>query len=87
MRMDWIRTRSFIRHIGIQTLRAFRRSCTGCLYDWMTGHDFVSTLARLHGMTREEASERASHVLDFVGLADVQNKEIGKYSKGMRQRE
>ena len=56
------------------------------LYDWMTGHDFVSTLARLHGMTREEASERASHVLDFVGLADVQNKEIGKYSKGMRQR-
>ena len=56
------------------------------LYDWMTGHDFVSTLARLHGMTREEASERASHVLDFVGLSDVQNKEIGKYSKGMRQR-
>ncbi len=56
------------------------------LYDWMTGHDFVSTLARLHGMTREEASDRASHVLDFVGLADVQNKEIGKYSKGMRQR-
>ena len=56
------------------------------LYDWMTGHDFVSTLARLHGMTREEASDRASHVLEFVGLADVQNKEIGKYSKGMRQR-
>ena len=56
------------------------------LYDWMTGHDFVSTLARLHGMTREEASDRASHVLDFVGLTDVQNKEIGKYSKGMRQR-
>ena len=55
------------------------------LYDWMTGHDFVSTLARLHGMTREEASDRASHVLEFVGLADVQNKEIGKY-KGMRQR-
>ena len=47
------------------------------LYDWMTGHDFVSTLARLHGMTREEASDRASHVLDFVGLSDVQNKEIG----------
>ncbi len=56
------------------------------LYDWMTGHDFVSTLARLYGMTREEASDRASHVLEFVGLADVKNKEIGKYSKGMRQR-
>tara|TARA_B100001113_G_scaffold108871_1_gene88212 strand:- start:548 stop:1492 length:945 start_codon:yes stop_codon:yes gene_type:complete len=56
------------------------------MYDWMTGHDFVSTLARLHGMTREEASSRAEHVMDFVGLADVQHKEIGKYSKGMRQR-
>ncbi len=56
------------------------------LYDWMTGHDFVSTLARLHGMTRDEASERATHVLGFVGLEDVLHKEIGKYSKGMRQR-
>jgi len=56
------------------------------LYDWMTGHDFVSTLARLHGMTRDEASERATHVLGFVGLDDVLHKEIGKYSKGMRQR-
>ena len=56
------------------------------MYDWMTGLDFVSTLARLHGMTREEARERAAHVLKFVGLSDVQNKEVGKYSKGMRQR-
>ena len=56
------------------------------MYDWMTALDFVSTLARLHGMTRDEATDRAEHVLDFVGLSDVQNKEIGKYSKGMRQR-
>ena len=56
------------------------------MYDWMTALDFVSTLARLHGMTREEAIDRAEHVLDFVGLSDVMNKEIGKYSKGMRQR-
>ena len=56
------------------------------MYDWMTGLDFVATLARLHGMTREEATARAGHVLDFVGLSDVRNKELGKYSKGMRQR-
>ena len=56
------------------------------MYDWMTALDFVSTLARLHGMTREEAIDRAEHVLEFVGLSDVQNKELGKYSKGMRQR-
>ena len=56
------------------------------LYEWMTALDFVSTLARLHGMTREEAMERSSHVLDFVGLSDVMHKELGKFSKGMRQR-
>ncbi len=56
------------------------------MYDWMTSLDFISTLARLHGMSREEAVERSKHVLNFVGLEDVYHKEIGKYSKGMRQR-
>jgi len=56
------------------------------MYEWMTGLDFVTTLARLYGMTRDEAAERSAHVLDFVGLADVMHKELGKYSKGMRQR-
>ena len=36
------------------------------LYEWMTALDFVSTLARLHGMTRG-SHDRSSHVLDFVG--------------------
>ena len=56
------------------------------LYDWMTALDFVATLARLHGMTRDEARDRSEHVLNFVGLDDVMHKEVGKYSKGMRQR-
>ena len=56
------------------------------LYEWMTSLDFLTTLARLHGLTREEARERSEHVLDFVGLSDVMHKELGKYSKGMRQR-
>ena len=56
------------------------------MYDWMTSLDFISTLARLHGMSREEAVERSKHVLNFVGLGDVYYKEIGKDSKGMRQR-
>ena len=56
------------------------------MYDWMTSIDFVSTLARLHGMTRSEAEFRAEQALSFVDLGDVLNKEIGKYSKGMRQR-
>ena len=52
----------------------------------MTALEFVSTFARLHGMTRKEAEKEALRVLDFVGLSDVANKEIGRFSKGMRQR-
>ena len=56
------------------------------MHDWMTALEFVSTFARLHGMTRSEAEHEARRVLDFVGLSDVVNKEIGRFSKGMRQR-
>ena len=82
-----------VRLFGIdpwESTAPFRRvgyvSETEPLYEWMTGLDFVSIMARLHGMTREEATDRAEHVLDFVGLSDVRHKEVGKYSKGMRQR-
>ena len=56
------------------------------LHDWMTGLEFVSTFARLHGLSREEAVKQSERVIEFVGLTDVMNKKIGKYSKGMRQR-
>ena len=56
------------------------------MHDWMTALEFVSTFARLHGMTRLEAEKEAKRVLEFVGLSDVANKEIGRFSKGMRQR-
>ncbi len=56
------------------------------MHDWMTALDFVSTFARLHGMTRDEATDEAMRVLEFVGLGEVANKEIGRFSKGMRQR-
>ena len=56
------------------------------MYDWMTAFDFVTTFARLHGMTRTEAEKEASRVLNFVSLGDVMHKKIGQFSKGMRQR-
>ncbi len=56
------------------------------MYDWMTAFDFVTTFARLHGMTRDEASKEATRVLDFVSLEEVMHKRIGQFSKGMRQR-
>mgnify|MGYP000259089804 CR=1 FL=1 len=56
------------------------------MHDWMTAHGFVSLFARLNGLTRDEARVEADRVLDFVGLTDVAHKQIGRYSKGMRQR-
>ena len=51
----------------------------------MTGLDFLMTMARLHGMTRDEARKGLS--MSWSSLAsDVRYKEVGKYSKGMRQR-
>ena len=43
-------------------------------------------MARLYGHSRELAQARAERVLEFVGLDDTMHKELGKYSKGMRQR-
>lgn len=56
------------------------------LHDWMTAFDFVTTFARLHGLTRSEAEKEATRVLKFVSLEDVMHKQIGQFSKGMRQR-
>lgn len=53
---------------------------------WMTGRRFVTGLARMSGLDRSEASERAEHWLDRLGLADALDRPIRAYSQGMRQR-
>lgn len=55
-------------------------------YEWMTGHDFVRTCARLGGMTRGEARDAADAAMDRVGMTEHMNRAVGGYSKGMRQR-
>ena len=44
--------------------------------------DFIITFARLHGMTRDEATKEAERVLKSVSLEDVMHKKIGQFSKG-----
>ncbi len=55
-------------------------------YEWMTGHDFVRTCARLSGMSRPEATAAADRAMDQVGMTENMNRAIRGYSKGMRQR-
>lgn len=55
-------------------------------YEWMTGHDFVRTCARLSGLGRREATDAADRAMDRVGMTEHMNRAIRGYSKGMRQR-
>jgi ABC-2 type transport system ATP-binding protein len=55
-------------------------------YEWMTGVDFLQTLARLSGMRRPAARDAAQRTLEAVGMTKHQNRAIRGYSKGMRQR-
>jgi len=54
------------------------------VYPFLTGRQFVSASARLHGMDDpERAADRAIRTVD---LHDAAGRAIGGYSKGMRQR-
>jgi ABC-2 type transport system ATP-binding protein len=55
-------------------------------YERMTGLEWVTALARLNGMTPDQAQAAAMRALEAVDLVEAAGKRIGAYSKGMRQR-
>jgi ABC-2 type transport system ATP-binding protein len=56
------------------------------VYPFLTGRQFVVANARLQGMSAEEAARAAEQAIDQVELASAQDRAVGTYSKGMRQR-
>jgi ABC-2 type transport system ATP-binding protein len=54
-------------------------------YEWMTGVDFVATLAAIHGIAGNPR-RAAEAELERLGLKDGWDRPIKTYSKGMRQR-
>jgi len=52
----------------------------------ITGWDFVFLYLRLHGLSRDEAAERAHAAIERVGMTAAAKRRIGGYSKGMKQR-
>jgi ABC-2 type transport system ATP-binding protein len=55
-------------------------------YERMTGLEWVRALVRLNGLGEKEADEAARKAIAAVDLVEAQDKKIGAYSKGMRQR-
>jgi ABC-2 type transport system ATP-binding protein len=70
--------------------RLFRRlgHCPGGegFYADVSGCEWVTYLARLHGMAAGQAEAAAARSLSLVGMAEAMHRPIASYSRGMRQR-
>ena len=57
-----------------------------CLPPDLSAAEFVTHIARISGLPRTTARERASEALRHVGLYEERYRQIGGYSTGMKQR-
>lgn len=55
-------------------------------YQNMTGMENLLYTASLNGISRNIAKQKATELLEMVGLTDASHKKTGKYSRGMKQR-
>ncbi len=55
-------------------------------YDYLTGRELLVFMAKLHGLSRQEAQRRAGELIEQVGLAHAADMALRRYSKGMLQR-
>ncbi|AIU69186.1 ABC transporter [Thermococcus eurythermalis] len=56
------------------------------LWDFLTPEQTLDVIADAFGIPRAEKEKRIGELLDLVGLKEVRNRKVGKFSKGMRQR-
>jgi ABC-2 type transport system ATP-binding protein len=56
------------------------------MYDNLTGLQNLVFYGTLFGVNRAESDKRARRLLDQLGLAQAQDRKLGTYSTGMRQR-
>lgn len=55
-------------------------------YPEFTGLKFMLYIAALKGLDKNQAIKKCDELLQLVGLEDVKNKKVKKYSGGMKQR-
>ncbi|HEX6129899.1 MAG TPA: ABC transporter ATP-binding protein [Candidatus Limnocylindria bacterium] len=67
------------RHVGLVPEREE-------VYSFLTGREFVAANARLQGMDAAQAAGATERTIGLVEMRDAQDRPVGTYSKGMRQR-
>ena len=55
-------------------------------YDYLTAREFLTFYGELAGLERRMLSGRVSELLELVGLAHAEHRQLRKFSKGMLQR-
>ena len=56
------------------------------LYWRLTGRENLEYFGSLYGLGKKELAKRIEHLLKLVGLSEVQDLPVERYSKGMKQR-
>jgi ABC-2 type transport system ATP-binding protein len=59
---------------------------TDAFYEEMSGRQFISAVARMHGFHGAAVRQRTKAVLEQVGMLNRADRPLASYSKGMRQR-
>lgn len=55
-------------------------------FSWMTGLEFLIYSGKLAELNKNDAKNKALHLLEKVGISEAQNRKIQTYSGGMKQR-
>jgi ABC-2 type transport system ATP-binding protein len=56
------------------------------LFDYLTGPEYLTFVAKMHGLTDEVRLERSGHLLGLMDLADESSKLCLDYSHGMKKK-
>lgn len=81
-----------INYDGINVNREEYRNVLGYLpqdfgyYPEFSALDFLLYISALKGLDKKEAKKKSNELLEMVGLSEVKNKKIKKFSGGMKQR-
>jgi ABC-2 type transport system ATP-binding protein len=71
--------------LSIKSLAGYIPDQVG-FYDELTARENLNYIARLNGLSRQEANKRIDEALKKVGLSKVAHQSVRTFSRGMRQR-